>query len=178
MKAAWLCAVLTLSAGPCLAQMTLTSPDIAPGGTLPAKYVGPACGGQDLSPPLAWSGAPAGTRSFALTVYDPDAPTGSGWWQWVVFNIPATTDHLAAGASTAPGGMPRGSVQSMNDNGHLRYGGACPPEGAPPHHYVFTIRALNVESLPLTASASGAKVGLYIIRSTLAEASLTALYGH
>lgn len=178
MKGALFGAVLTLSAVPAFAQLTLKSPDIAPNGTIPAKYVGAACGGRDLSPALAWHGVPLETRSFALTVYDPDAPTGSGWWQWVVFNIPADTRHLAAGASTAPGGMPKGSVQSVNDNGHTRYGGPCPPVGAPPHHYVFTLRALKVASLPLTASTSGAKVGFNIIKNTLAASTFTALYGH
>lgn len=177
MKIALFGAVLALIAVPAFAQMTLTSPDFAPDSRIPANYVGPACGGKDLSPALAWNGAPAGTRSFALTVYDPDAPTGSGWWQWVVFNIPADTNHLAVGASTAPDGMPPGSVQSTNDDGNLRYGGPCPPEGAPPHHYVFTLRALRVASLPLSASTCGAKVGLNIIRNTLAAASFTALYG-
>lgn len=163
-------------ASPALAEMTLTSPGFADGGTLPEAQVlnGFGCTGANASPALEWTGAPEGTQSFVLTVFDPDAPTGSGWWHWTVIDIPAGATGLAAGAS--PDGLPAGAVESRTDFGSPGFGGACPPEGGAPHSYVFTLYALPEASLPLTAEASGAMVSYYARSMALAQASLTATY--
>jgi Raf kinase inhibitor-like YbhB/YbcL family protein len=168
---------LCLSALPALAEMTLTSPDFAEGGTLPEAQVlnGFGCAGGNTSPALEWSGVPEGTKSFVLTVYDPDAPTGSGWWHWTVANIPAQVTSLAAGAS--PAGLPEGAVEGRTDFGAPGFGGACPPEGAAPHRYVFTLFAMPEATLPLDGNASGALVGFYANGMALATATLTATYG-
>ena len=160
---------------------TLTSPDLPEGQPLPTAQVFNSfgCTGANVSPRLEWKGAPAGTKSFAVTVYDPDAPTGSGWWHWVVFNIPATTTVLEAGAgdpasSKAPRG---GAIQSTTDFGAPGFGGACPPQGDKPHRYIFTVHAVKVDSLPLDAKAPGAMVGYYLTMNTLAKASFTRTFG-
>jgi len=135
------------------------------------------CEGKNISPELHWSQPPAGAKSFAVTVYDPDAPTGSGWWHWVVFNIPADVRTLPADAGNIDMGLaPKGCVQSMTDFGKPGYGGACPPKGHGVHHYIFTVFALDVDSLPLTASASAAMVGFYLNQHTLGKAQLTVTY--
>lgn len=174
-----LAAACTLAALPALAgQFTLSSPDIADGKTMAERHVlaGFGCTGGNLSPALAWHDAPAGTKSFALTVYDPDAPTGSGWWHWVVFNLPATATQVPAGAGTGPAAaLPGAAVQSRTDFGTPGYGGPCPPAGAP-HRYVFTIHALDVAALPLDPQASAAMVGFMVHAHSLGQASLTALY--
>src|SRR3954465_14424129 len=113
-------------------------------------------GGQNVSPQLSWSGAPAGTKSFALTLYDPDAPTGSGWWHWVVYDIPATATELPQGAGSGKAPLPAGTVQGKTDFGAAGYGGAGPPPGDKPHRYVFTVYALKVDKLDLPADASPA----------------------
>lgn len=136
------------------------------------------CQGQNLSPALSWTGAPPETRSFALMVHDPDAPTGSGWWHWVVWNIPASTTSLATGAGNpAVKLMPAGAVQGRTDFGTVGYGGPCPPEGANPHHYHFRLHALGVEKLDLPADATAALVGFNVRANTLAQAELVATYG-
>lgn len=158
----------------------LTSPDLAPGARISERQVANTfgCSGQNVSPALAWRGAPAGTKSYAVTVYDPDAPTGSGWWHWVAYNIPATTTALPAGAGDARGtGMPTGSVQGTTDFGTKGYGGPCPPPGDRPHRYVFTVHALKVERLDLPAAATAAFVGFNLHANQLGTASLTARYG-
>lgn len=168
--------VAALAAG----GFTLTSPDIRDGGTISMAQVfnGFGCKGQDISPALHWSGAPAGTQSFAVTIYDPDAPTGSGWWHWVVFNIPANVTGLPAGAGDAHAHtLPAGAVQARSDFGFSNYGGPCPPVGDAPHHYHVTVYALKVAKLPLDAAASGAMAGFYLHFNTLAEAHLVGLYG-
>jgi Raf kinase inhibitor-like YbhB/YbcL family protein len=150
------------------AGFTLTSPDLPAGKPLPTAQVFNSfgCTGQNISPALSWSGAPADTKSFAITVYDPDAPTGSGWWHWVVFNIPASVTSLPAGA-----------VQSQTDFGAVGFGGACPPQGDKPHRYIFTVHALKVDSLPLDAKAPGAMVGYYLTMNRLGQASFTRTFG-
>ncbi|GBQ63776.1 kinase inhibitor phospholipid-binding protein [Ameyamaea chiangmaiensis NBRC 103196] len=156
---------------------TLTSPAFADGGTLPHAQLFNGMGqtGENRSPALRWTGAPAGTKSFALTVYDPDAPTGSGWWHWIVVNLPATTNGLTEGAS--PGALPEGALETRTDFGAPGYGGAAPPPGAP-HRYIFTVHALGIDHLDLSPDASGAMAGFLINANRLASASLTALYGH
>ncbi len=115
------CATQAYAAGP---KFTLTSPDVKPGAMIDNKYVFNSfgCKGDNVSPALSWTGAPAGTKSFVLTVYDPDAPTGSGFWHWVMFNIPAATTSLPQGAG-APGKQPPGTTQVQNDYGTVGYGG-------------------------------------------------------
>ena len=159
---------------------TLTSPDVPEGKPLPDAQVFNSfgCTGQNISPALQWTGAPAGTESFAITVYDPDAPTGSGWWHWLVFNIPATVTSLPTGAGDPKGGKaPPGAVQSRTDFGGPGFGGACPPPGDKPHRYIFTVYALKVDQLPLDADASGAMVGFYLGANSLGKASFTRTYG-
>jgi Raf kinase inhibitor-like YbhB/YbcL family protein len=161
-------------------EFTVTSPSVSEGGTIGEKQVfaGFGCTGGNKSPALAWSGAPADTKSFAVTVYDPDAPTGSGWWHWVVFNIPVGTTELKEGAGDAKGALlPTGSVQSVTDFGQPGFGGPCPPAGDKPHRYIFTVHALKLEKLPLEPSASGAMVGFFLGQNTIAKASVTGLYG-
>jgi Raf kinase inhibitor-like YbhB/YbcL family protein len=162
--------------------MKLTSPDIAPGATIANAQVfkGFGCTGGNISPALSWSGAPANTKSFALSIYDPDAPTGSGWWHWVVFNIPAGTASLPKDAGNVSKGlMPKGAVQSRTDFGADGYGGPCPPKGDKPHHYQITVFAVDVDKLPDAKddTASAALVGFDLHFHTLAKATLTGLYG-
>lgn len=168
---------IVLAAGPALAEMTLTSPDFADGGALPEAQVldGFGCSGANVSPALAWSGAPEGTKSFILTAFDPDAPTGSGWWHWTVANIPADVTGLASGAS--PAALPEGAVEGRTDFGAPGFGGACPPEEAAPHHYVFTLYAMPEALLPLDGAASGAMFGYYANAMALDRAVLTATFG-
>nr|WP_281218415.1 YbhB/YbcL family Raf kinase inhibitor-like protein [Janthinobacterium psychrotolerans] len=138
-------------------------------------FHGFGCTGANLAPQLSWSGAPAGTRSYAITVYDPDAPTGSGWWHWSVFNLPATIHSVAGGATAAS--LPAGAVQARNDFGDSAFGGACPPAGDQPHRYQVTVWALKVDKLPLDQHASGALVGYLLNANVLGKAQLTGLYG-
>ncbi|TAG21699.1 MAG: YbhB/YbcL family Raf kinase inhibitor-like protein [Rhodobacterales bacterium] len=168
---------LALFASPALAEMVLTSPDFTDGGTLPDAQVlnGFGCEGPNLSPALAWSGVPEAAESLILTLYDPDAPTGSGWWHWTVANIPADVTGLPAGATA--GTLPEGAVEGRTDFGNPGFGGACPPEGAAPHRYVFTLYAIPEAALPIDANASGALVGFYANAMALETATLTATFG-
>jgi len=147
---------------------TLTSSDFKDGDTLPDAQV-QALG--NTSPHLAWSGAPEGTKSFAITVYDPDAPTGSGFWHWTVANIPADVREIASG-----GPLPAGSVEGRTDFGAPGFGGAAPPPGHGPHRYIFTIFAVDVEALGVTAEDSGAVFGFNLFFHTLDKASITATW--
>ncbi len=141
-------------------------------------YKGFGCEGGNVSPSLAWKNAPAGTKSFAVTVYDPDAPTGSGWWHWVVFNIPADSTSLAAGVGDpASGKAPKGAVQSRTDFGKPGYGGPCPPKGDKAHRYVFTVYALKVDKLDLDENSPAAMVGFMTNANKLGKATFTATYG-
>jgi Raf kinase inhibitor-like YbhB/YbcL family protein len=162
------------------ADFKLTSTTIKPGGTVPNEQVfnGFGCTGGNVSPELSWSGAPAGTRSFALTVYDPDAPTGSGFWHWVVVNMPPDTKALPKGAGK-PGapGLPAGALMTRTDFGAPGYGGPCPPKGDKPHRYQFTLFAVDLPKLDVTADSSAAVVGFNLHFHTLGKASFTATYG-
>ena len=172
-------AVLALASAQA-AGFTLASPTIKPGSMLTEAQVfnGFGCSGKNVSPALKWSGAPAGTKSFAITVYDPDAPTGSGWWHWVVYNIPAGTTELPEGAGSADGkGLPAGSVQGRTDFGAPGFGGACPPPGDKPHRYIFTVHALKTEKIEAPADATAALIGFMINANRLGQASFTAKYG-
>jgi hypothetical protein len=162
--------------------MTVASPDIAEGATIGNEQVfkGFGCTGDNVSPAISWSGAPAATKSFAVTVYDPDAPTGSGWWHWVVYNIPAGTTSLAKGAGDPAKKLaPEGAIQSRTDFGAPGYGGPCPPPGDKPHRYIVTVFAVDVDKLPDAKDdqASAALVGFDLHFHTLAKAALTGLYG-
>jgi len=171
---------MVLVAAPAYAagKLTLESKDLKANGTLPDKFVfnGMGCTGENLSPELSWKNAPEGTKSFALTVYDPDAPTGSGWWHWVVFNIPADKSELPQGAGSGKAELPAGAAQGNTDFGQAGYGGACPPPGDKPHHYIFTIHALKVDKLELPATATAAYVGYNIHANELGSATLKATY--
>ena len=161
-------------------RFALTSPDIKAGGTIPLRHVGNVmgCPGQNVSPALRWSGAPAGTKSFVVTTYDPDAPTGSGFWHWVVYNIPAGTTTLAAGAGDPTGSaLPSGATQGNTDLAQPGYVGPCPPAGDKPHRYIFTVYALKTAKLELPANATAAMVGFNVHSNQLAKATLTAKWG-
>jgi len=152
-------------------SFTVTSDDVTDGQPLKDDQVAEF---GNTSPQLSWSGAPADAKSFALTMFDPDAPTGSGWWHWVVVNIPASATKLDAGASGKS--MPAGALETRTDFGKSGYGGPCPPPGAP-HRYVFTVYALKVDKLDLDAQASGAMAGFMLNQNMLSKATLTATYG-
>jgi Raf kinase inhibitor-like YbhB/YbcL family protein len=168
------------AASPALAagKFTLTSKDVKPGGTLTDQQVfnGFGCSGANVSPELSWKGAPAGTKSFVVTVYDPDAPTGSGWWHWVVYDIPATATGLPQGAGSGKAPLPEGAKEGRTDFGAPGFGGACPPPGDKPHRYVFTVYALKTDKLPVPADASPAMVGYMTRANSLGSASFTATY--
>jgi Raf kinase inhibitor-like YbhB/YbcL family protein len=133
------------------------------------------CAGGNTSPHLKWSGAPEGTKSFAVTCYDPDAPTGSGFWHWVVVNIPADVTELAAGAGSAGGALPKGALMTRTDYGKPGYGGPCPPEGDHPHRYLFTVFAVG-DKLGVGADTSAAVVGFNLHFKTLAKAAIMGLF--
>jgi Raf kinase inhibitor-like YbhB/YbcL family protein len=140
-------------------------------------YSGFGCSGKNISPSLKWVNAPGGTKSFAVTVYDPDAPTGSGWWHWIIFNIPADVNELKADAGRPEKKLaPVGSVQSITDYGAPGFGGACPPEGDKAHRYVFTVYALKTARLDLDEKASPAMVGFYLNSNVISKASLVSYY--
>ena len=165
------------AAGP----FALTSADVKHKGVIGNEqvYNGFGCTGANVSPSVAWTNVPAGTRSFAVTMYDPDAPTGSGWWHWVVFNIPANVTSLAKGAGDpASGKAPPGAMQARSDYGKPGYGGPCPPAGDRPHRYVVTVYALKVDKLPgADENASPAMIGFMINANQIAKTSIHATYG-
>jgi Raf kinase inhibitor-like YbhB/YbcL family protein len=159
---------------------SLSSPEVKPNSRLSEAQVfnGFGCSGKNISPALAWKNPPQGTKSFAVTVYDPDAPTGSGWWHWVVLNLPADTQKLASGVGDGSGQkLPAGSVQIKTDFGQPGFGGACPPPGNKPHRYIFTVFALKTEKIDLPADATAALAGFMINANMLGKASFTAKYG-
>ncbi len=174
-----LCA-LGLAAGVSLRvqALELSSTDIASEKPLGSAqvYQGFGCTGGNVSPALSWSDVPVGTKSFAITAYDPDAPTGSGWWHWTAYDLPATLRSLPAGAGKA-GGLPSGAKQGRNDYGSNDFGGACPPQGDKPHRYIFTVFALKVDKLEVPADASAALIGYMLHANKLATASMTARFG-
>ncbi|HZD26861.1 MAG TPA: YbhB/YbcL family Raf kinase inhibitor-like protein [Alphaproteobacteria bacterium] len=162
--------------------LTLSSDSFKDGDMLKQDHVlsadyGFGCAGGNKSPHLKWSGAPSGTKSFAVTCFDPDAPTGSGFWHWVVVNIPASVSELPLDAGNpASGLLPDGALQVRTDFGAPGYGGACPPEGDVPHRYLFTVHAVGQDSLPVTADTSAAVVSFQLHFNALEKATLLALY--
>lgn len=164
-------AIAVLSGAASAEGLTLSSPDIAEGQQLASDFVfqGFGCEGGNVAPTLSWSGAPEGTESFAVTVYDPDAPTGSGWWHWFAFNIPADVTSL-------PGGevMPTGTVELTNDYGATGFGGACPPPGEV-HRYKFTVHALGT-TLDIDSSVSNALAGFMVNANSIDSSTITAVF--
>ena len=163
-----------------MTAFTLTSPDIADGSTIAQSFEfdGFGCSGRNQSPVLRWSGAPEGTKGFAVNVYDPDAPTGSGFWHWYVIDLPASVSELPANAGAKGGAhLPAGARQIRNDYGQYAWGGMCPPPGDNPHRYIFTVHALSVERIDVPDDAPAALAGFMVNAHTLAKASFTATYG-
>lgn len=162
-------------------KFSISSTSFEEGKIISSKFVfkGFGCEGENLSPQISWKNAPEGTKSFAVTIYDPDAPTGSGWWHWGVFNIPATANELAEGASKTSGAkMPEGTQEVFTDFGQTGYGGPCPPVGDKPHRYILTVHALNTEKLDLKPdTTTGALLGFMLKDTTLDKASITGVYG-
>ena len=136
------------------------------------EEVGFGCAGGNVSPQLSWTDPPAGTKSLALTMFDPDAPTGSGFWHWLALNLPADLRELPAGAGTPGGAMPDGSVQARNDYGFVGYGGPCPPQGDHPHRYLFTLYAVSEGALPVTEETPCAVMGFQLNFNHVAKATL------
>ncbi|ANW94873.1 kinase inhibitor [Wenyingzhuangia fucanilytica] len=156
---------------------TLTSKTIGGQATITEEFDGFGCTGKNESPQLSWSNAPEGTKSFAVTMYDPDAPTGSGWWHWVIFDIPANVNELVSNAGDIDLKLaPKGAVQSVTDYGKPGYGGPCPPEGHGLHQYIITVHALKTNTLGLKANTNPATVGFYLWNNTLAKASIVTYY--
>lgn len=172
-------ALLLASSSQATPKFSLKSSEIQAGAKIGVDQVFNSfgCTGKNVSPSLSWEGAPEGTQSFALTMYDPDAPTGSGWWHWVVVNIPASTKTIPAGAgSTSPEGLPAGALQVRTDFGSAGYGGPCPPAGSKPHRYQFTLHALKVPNLELPDGATSARAGFAILGNSLGKATLEAKF--
>lgn len=156
------------------AEFTVSSPDIVNGMLAQSQFAnGFGCTGGNLSPALEWKGAPAGTKSFVVSMFDKDAPTGSGFWHWVVVDIPAIETSLGQGAGSNPAKLPAGAVQTLTDAGVQGYAGICPPQGQT-HEYVITVKAVGVEKLPVDPRATGAMVGMMSNMNVLATATLTA----
>ena len=158
----------------------LTSPGYKPGDRVHSEQVfnDLGCTGGNLSPALAWKDPPKGTQSYLLTFYDPDAPTGSGWWHWVVYNLPKATSSLPKGAGAEhSSALPPETLQGRTDLGEDAYHGPCPALGDPPHRYVFTIYALKVAKLPVPADSSGAMVTSIVQEHLLGKAVFVAHYG-
>jgi Raf kinase inhibitor-like YbhB/YbcL family protein len=142
-----------------------------------SKDYGFGCEGGNKSPHLAWSGAPTGTKSFAVTCFDPDAPTGSGFWHWLVVNVPPEVNELALDAGNPKvRKLPKKALQTRTDFGAPGYGGPCPPPGDHPHRYLFTVFAVGADSLPVTADTSAATIGFELNFNTLAKAAIMGLY--
>ena len=156
---------------------TLSSRDLGGQTTKTQEFNGFGCSGENISPQLSWANAPEGTKSFAITMYDPDAPTGSGWWHWLVFDIPTNVNELVSGAGNTKLNLtPEGVIQSITDYGAAGYGGPCPPEGHGLHQYIITVHALKTEKLGLDKNTNPAVVGYYLWNNTLAKASIVTYY--
>ena len=154
----------------------LTSPDLAEGGRIKAEQLnGAGCNGANVSPALEWSGAPSGTKSYAITLFDPDAEVGRGWWHWIIYDIPASVTALPRNAGDPERRLaPASSVQADTDAGTPGYGGPCPPKGDDEHRYVFKVYALDTDKLP--APAGSPAIPLHLHFHSLAQATLTGLY--
>lgn len=166
---------------PQVPSFTVTSEDVTDGADLPDAQVFDDWGmtGGNTSPQLSWSGAPAETRGYAVTCFDPDAPTGSGWWHWMVVGIPASVTSLPTDAGAAGmANLPEGAFMLHNDYGVQAYGGACPPPGDRPHRYLFAVHALDTDDLGIDDSVSGAVLGFNLTDHTIARAVIAPVYSH
>ncbi|MEA1983730.1 MAG: YbhB/YbcL family Raf kinase inhibitor-like protein [Campylobacterota bacterium] len=156
-------------------NFTLTSNELSGQLTKKQEFNGFGCSGKNISPDLAWSDAPKGTKSFAILMYDKDAPTGSGWWHWMAFNIPASTTSVSSNASNSKL-LPKGTVEGTNDYGTVGFGGECPPEGHGDHAYVVTVHALDVEHLDIDATTNQSVIGYMINAHTIKKSSIVSYY--
>jgi Raf kinase inhibitor-like YbhB/YbcL family protein len=164
---------------PQVPSFTVTSTDVADGERVSMPHVSGVfgAGGEDISPELSWSGFPAETKSFCVTCFDPDAPTGSGFWHWAVANIPVSVTSLPTGAgSPDSGAIPDGAITLKCDASAARYIGAAPPAGHGTHRYVFTVHAVGAESLDVNADSTPALLGFYLFGSTVGRACITPTY--
>ena len=158
-------------------NFTLKSQDLLGQLTKTQEFSGFGCDGKNISPELHWSDAPKGTKSFAVTVYDPDAPTGSGWWHWVVLNIPSSVTSLPTDFGNIAKPQQIATLQTITDFVSSGFGGACPPKGDKPHRYMFTVHALDVDHLDLDSKSSPALAGYMINAHSLGKATMISYYG-
>jgi Raf kinase inhibitor-like YbhB/YbcL family protein len=178
-KSNFILGILLTVSSTLLAQNTFTLSSTSLGGeaTINEEFNGFGCSGENQSPQLSWENAPEGTKSFAITMYDSDAPTGSGWWHWVVFDIPSNSKELMSGAGDIKLNlMPKEAIQSITDYGANGYGGPCPPEGHGLHQYTITVYALKTDKLGLNEKTNPAVVGYNLWNNTLAKASIITYY--
>jgi len=159
---------------PAVGSFTVTSADVTDGQPMDQMYAHPGVGGRNVSPQLSWSGFPDGTRSFAVSCFDPDAPTPSGFWHWLAVNLPTSVTSFARGAGTEP--LPGGAITVRNDYSEPGYGGPYPPAGDRPHRYYFVVHAVDVDALEVTPEASPAVVSFNLAFHTLARAIIIPTY--
>lgn len=157
-------------------QFSVTSTSLSPGGFVPEQYLGQGCDGDNVSPELEWTGAPSETKSFAVTVFDPDARSGHGWWHWTVVNIPNNVNKLEEGASNL-NKLPKEAIEIQTDFHNKGYGGPCPPKGHSPHRYIFTVYAMGTENLNVDPNSTAEILKDRLEKSCLAKADFTVKYG-